>query len=378
MATSQGNVSARMTSFDRAPRQAVSAVWRLFAPYAIATDGTTVRSERLYELTTSRIIYMTMKNTYNPSLEELVTNARNTPFANARGYTLEFARFSTALYRCRTDIPLAQHGHVFQDACAYQSLAVAEDSCPWWQGRLTALALPQELLAKAGIIATFHTGSYRLLPRWLHMHGLPFSLVVSKTVNVVQGGRFRALAGNPHSHVFDIIDAEHPSALLSMRRALRAGRYLLVYIDGNTGALPLSAKHAAHIPFFDARIRVRTGLAHLAYLANVPIYPILQQRTHHGCRPFNLYETIRAPHPSKRDEFALNTTKQLYRLLERGIQSDPAQWENWFHLRPAEQKHEALSHPADPAWITAWSGKKVYRIDRKTGACIPLIGTPSP
>lgn len=285
-----------------------------------------------------------------------------------------------AIFAHRPDIPLERHGPIFQDACAYQSLAAAEESCLWWQARLGALALPGELLASSGIIATFHTGSYRLLPRWLRLHGLPFSLVVSNAVHATQGRRFRALAGNPGPDRFDIIDAEQPHALLGMRKALRAGKYLLIYIDGNAGALPIVANQGAVIPFFEGRIRVRTGLAHLAYLADVPIYPVMQQRTPDGQSPFSFRETIRADHALKRATAALDVTKQLYRLLEHEIHDNPEQWENWFHLRPIlppdSQAGTAGSRADAPAWITAWSGKKAYRIDRKTGACFHVTGAP--
>lgn len=324
----------------------------------------------------SRKISITMKNTYHPSLEKLVCTALATDVANPQGHTLEFARFSTALYQYRADIPLAQHESIFQDACAYQALAAVEESCPWWQGRLQSENPPRYLLGRTSIIATFHTGSYRLLPRWLHMHGIPFSLVVSRTVNLSQGRRFHALAGNPVPEIFDIIDAEDPSALLSMRRALCAGRHLLIYTDGNTGARPLSAKHSVDIPFLDSHLRVRTGLANLAYLANAPIVPVIQQRRCYGDSPFKFQQPIQASHHEKRAHFAQNIMLRLYRMLEQELHEDPAQWENWFHLRPFSQptaeSERVLSGSADAAWITVCSGEDVYRVDRKTGTCFPI------
>lgn len=319
---------------------------------------------------------------YHPIFEPIVKAALSTPFENEIGYSLEFARFSTTLYQCRPEIPLANHGQIYQYTCAQQALAIAEEGCDWWGSTLRSLPLPSKLLSQPGIIATYHTGSYRLLPRWLHSQGLPFSLVVSRAVGQRQGAHYRELADCSSPDHFDIIDAEQPNALFVMRKALRSGKYLLVYVDGNTGVLPASNRNTAVVPFFDTRISVRAGIAHLAYLAGAPIYPI----THHVqggvSTPFCMDETLFADPGVPRRAQASEIMHTLYSFLERMIQVSPAHWEGWFylnqHMLAEETLHRQLSPIGHAAWMDVEIGKRAFRVDRKTGACFPVAGSFAP
>lgn len=316
---------------------------------------------------------------FNPDFESIVARALQYPVMERQGYTLEFARFSTTLYLFRPDIPFCRHPEIYRRACAHQVLALAEQKCPRWAARLRDISVPVRLRRRPGIIATFHTGSYRLLPRWLHTQGIPFSLVISNEVMLAQGGRYREQAANPPADVFDLIDADRPDAFFRMRRALASGKCLLIYVDGNSGAATASASREQTLAFFGRHIRVKTGTAMLACLTGVPIYPIAHIRHKNGTSPFDIGRTIIADKAAPRGRQAMDITRKLYQRLEGTLREDPAQWENWFFLHrfmaDEERIDKVSSSLDDPAWIVVETGGRIYHLDRKTGTCVPALVT---
>lgn len=300
-----------------------------------------------------------------------ILSALSTPYRGERGYTLEFARFSTTLHRFRADIPFDKHGSIYQEACAYQALAVAEESCKLRLAELREMPLPEQLRKQPGIIATFHVGSYRLLPRWLHSQGLPFSLVVSHNVMKQQGPRYHQLAKRPSPERFDIIDAERSDALLQMRRALQSGKHLLVYVDGNTGALSQPKRNMSLVNFYGAGIRVRAGMAHLAYLAGVPVYPMAHRAWYLQGTRFWIGEAIYPDLSRPRGEQADAIMQGVYAFLERIIQTQPGQWEGWFYTYDIPESYRSPTPLGSPAWIRVEVGNRLYQLDRKTGFAHP-------
>lgn len=313
---------------------------------------------------------------YNPTHLPGVQDAWNTPVATELGYTLEFARFSTVLHQCFPSLALGRHEAIYQAACAYQALAMAEQTCPWRAQTLRTTPLPRLLLRRPGIIATFHTGSYRLLPRWLQAQALPFALVVSGDVLEQQGARYREQAGQPPEGQFDIINAEQPDALFRMRRAMARGQYLLVYADGYTGSghAHRVVRNGMGVPFGQATIHVRTGIGVVAYLADCPVYTVSHLHRTDGGLGFRVDEAWKPDRALRRDEAARATTARLYGILEELVGQEPAQWENWFglHRQLVLPPLAAQSTPADrAAWIRfGWQGRP-YRLDRTTGECRP-------
>lgn len=311
----------------------------------------------------------------NREVFRAVLAALATPYQGERGYTLEFARFSTTLHRFRPDIPFGKHGSIYQNACACQVMAVAEEACKFRLAELQEMPLPEQLRRQPGIIATYHVGSYRLLPRWLHSQGLPFSLVVSHAVKHQQGPRYHRLANHSRPERFDIIDAERPDALLLMRRALQSGKYLVVYVDGNTGALSQPKRNTAVVDFYDTGMRVRTGMAHLAYLTGVPFYPMAHHAWHSQGTRFWVGDAIH-PEPSQpRAQQAVAMMQGLYAFLERIIHTRPGQWEGWFYTHDFvpdfPESFGLAALPGSSTWIGVEVGKELYWLDRKSGFAHP-------
>lgn len=308
----------------------------------------------------------------HPSLRQVVADAFGTAIMHAPGvYTKPFALFSANLYQCLPKIPVTLHETLYQKACAHQALAVAEQRCPHQLERLKAMNIPSHMYNQPGIVVTYHTGSYRLIGKWLAMHGFPVTLVIASGVLEQQGDTYRRLVAEavPGSR-FDLLDAERADALLRMRAALREGRYLLVYVDGNTGTAPLH--NTAVIPFLDSELRVRTGVAHLARLMSCPIYPAINRRMPGGDTVFQCPAPLWVPQSANKDtnrDAACSATAALYSLLAATVVKMPEQWESWFylheHLTLPETSTDKPADEADPAWITFRQYGRDYRLHRR-------------
>ena len=311
----------------------------------------------------------------------VIDTALRTPTLHDGVYTHQFALFSANLYQCLPDIPDTAHEQLFSRTCAHQALAMAEQGCPEQTVGLAAEPIPPSLTNTPGIIATYHLGSYRLIGRWLAAHHIPFTLVLATKVYRQQGATYQRIirenAGKDFH--FGLLDAEHPLALLHMKRALDAGHHLVVYLDGNTGAggKKTLGRHGCEVPFLHSRLRVRTGVAHLASMMQCPIYPIVNWRNNNTNSHFYSATPIVVPPDSAtRDQAAQNTMAQLYALLAEMVSRYPDQWEVWFYLHhmlalpETEQPHEIAME--GPHWLTFCHGERSYRLNRQTFQCVKM------
>lgn len=315
----------------------------------------------------------------HPSLRRVVADAMATVTLHEPGvYTTSFALFSANLHQCLPGISFAQHENLYRQACAHQALATAEQRCPHQLERLKGLEVPAMVCEQPGIVVTYHTGSYRLAGKWLALHGLPVTLVLASDVLAQQGSTYRQLVAEavPDGD-FDLLDAERPDALLRMRAALRRGRYLLVYVDGNTGTAPLH--NTAVIWFLNGRLRVRTGVAHLARLMQCPIYPLINRRMPGGHIEFDCLPPLQMLPCSDgvaSRAGACSAMAGLYGLLAGAIAKSPAQWESWFYLHQhlvfPEIDASGASDEADPAWITCRKNGRDFLLHRRLFLCFPI------
>lgn len=184
------------------------------------------------------------------------------------------------------------------------------------------------------IICTYHTGSYRLLNRLLMEQGVRFELLVSSEVLNEEAQLYQNLyeryAPEENAGNFATLDAHAPHALLKMIRALNAGKKLVVYVDGNTGVgrADLNRNHLS-LNFLNQRIRVRKGIASLAYMTGYPIQPILCRRPQLDRLDYLIQPVIRAQADEGRLAFEQRAMGGIYRDLEAHIRSNPSDWDGW-------------------------------------------------
>ncbi len=222
----------------------------------------------------------------------------------------------------------------FKHAVLNRQLSFLDERFPldvprsWKGGSKAAVA---GLRQRPAIVGTFHTGSYRLLVHELVRQQVSVALLVSRSVRQKQEGVYRdALAGAGYpADALTLIEAEHPAAGIQLIRALRQGRSVVGYLDGNLGSGMQPQLPA--VSFLAARISVRIGLAWLAGCAGVPFIGILCRRTRHGAVEWQSHNVTggMAAHPRAMAEKA---TAQLYGGLAEMVAGEPWQWDNWFYV----------------------------------------------
>lgn len=248
-----------------------------------------------------------------------------------------FAFFSANLNRMLPQIPLRQHADFFQQCLSYKALATDDDR------NISILHADilnkgaQLALDKPGIIATFHTGPYRLLPLYLMKQKIPFTLLVSRDVAQQQGAANcllqQRLAGKGKEMLFDTLIVEEPLVLLKLKRAIEAGRFVLAYIDGNMGAARSGrSKRDVLLSFLGDKLWVKTGVADMAFRLACPFYISVANFDEQGKAWITLYQVLGYAAHKSRAAFIVNTMQKLYNQLEATIREYPMQWEGWLYI----------------------------------------------
>lgn len=261
------------------------------------------------------------------------------PLENTEYLQGQFQLVSAGLMHYLPELPFKSHEAIYREVLFYKQLSV------WEQTQTEALKYlhmageyEQALrLLKSGpcIICTMHTGSYRLLNLYLIHNAIPFSLITGKEVMHREGKVFQQIFQETNrAECLRLIDAESSTAGLQMLRELKAGKSLVLYIDGHTGSGAATSvnNNRCEVEFLEQQLYVRKGIAHLAHAAGVPILPIACYCTLAQDVRLHFYETFFPAQHLNRDLFASETTQQLYKVFGDLIRLYPGQWEGWLTL----------------------------------------------
>lgn len=303
----------------------------------------------------------------------------------------QFAIFSANIHNLHPTLPRREYLPAFRRLQANLALSfmdIEHATCPdFMQVTGWDNAWAATLRERPGIVCTFHTGAYRYLNYLLMLAGVPISIVMAGRAVRAEQGLLDRLAvrvaelGLCQKPDVEFIDAEQPHALLRMSRAAKQGRSLLVYIDGNTGVKTQVAdgdlRNLLTIPFCGWQMKVRQGVASLAYRLQMPLYPIICERELGRDMQLNQVLTYWhfnpiCPLPDESQAvFAARATARLYGLLEHFTIRNPDQWEGWLGL----QHHLVLPPPAElnevespVRWATYRRGKQAFLLHRPTYA----------
>lgn len=253
-----------------------------------------------------------------------------------------FALFSTNLGLMLPDIPFIEHEKLFKKTLINQRLSFLDEefhqTIPlfWRADRKLDM---KHLLAYPAIIATFHTGSYRLISYLLMQSNVPIALLLSHDVKRLQGQaileRAEHLGGR---HRCRLVEAEKPTAPFQLMRAVKEGYTVLAYLDGNTGSgMPLINKNLVTINFLNGRLRARQGLFFLANKLKVPLYGIISRRLPEVGVELWFNREYQPGESMLESSYRTGAVHQLYSDLGQEIRKEPWQWDHWFFL------HESLA-----------------------------------
>ncbi|WP_165447055.1 hypothetical protein [Olivibacter jilunii] len=246
------------------------------------------------------------------------------------------------------ELDYRQHRRLFDLLMRNQQLAHQEQKPSALKGEVmlnfSGKYTLEDLRERPGIIATFHSGSFRLIGHLFVKEKVPFSLLVAGDGLEKEDQMVSEQYGkeNLKSFGFDLINANRENALLKMCRELRAGKNILVYLDGNTGANGHSEnRNLILLRFLYQRIRVRAGAAYAAYLTEAPIYPVISTRRWKYRPRLDFFPPVIPDRSTDRATFVEMALKRLYGYLEDTVKEKPWQWNGWLHLH----RHAEIINP---------------------------------
>jgi lauroyl/myristoyl acyltransferase len=218
-----------------------------------------------------------------------------------------------------------------------------------------------ELNCKPTIFAAFHFGSYRMITSYLLYQGFKVVLIVEDTVYNTQRTEIDAdfeqikLFANKNESNLILLNVSDVSSIFRLKKMLKEGYVLVVYMDGNTGLkknVDLE-KECFEIDFLKSSIFVRKGILELAYIMNASVVPVVSKYVENDRIILNFFNKIEAFSFKNRSEFVKTTLKLLYAILEDFIYKNPEQWECWLYMHkwflrnkihPYEKNADALQY----------------------------------
>lgn len=267
-------------------------------------------------------------------------------------------------------LPHASHLPNFKKIILHQQLSALEHKYLESLSFLCVEGLTSEidhlLLEKPSIICTFHSGSYRLLNTFLMQRQIPYALVAARTIIQKQKDSYHETFNKLHLsylyHDFTLIEAESAHCGLQMLRALKEGKSLLIYIDGNSG---VKADHSkSHLTdFFQGKIFARSGVPFLAHVAGVPIISVINYRKNIDQPILRFFDPIFPATTADRQLFAETAVQQIYNNFASVLQEYPDQWEAWMYLHRSiffDSNQNALLIPANRLLDCVLSNKERF------------------
>lgn len=256
-----------------------------------------------------------------------------------------FTFFSANLHKLLPHIPLADHPTYFKQAAHYQRMARDRQHDGSMLKRLAAQGLPPGMLHEPGVVATFHLGAFKLLPRWLITCGLPLTLLVSADIAAREYDRYQAMAKQAGASApLEILRADDPVVMRKMIRAVQRGNWVVAFLDGIEGiGRSRSGRTNLTVDFLGQRLHVKSGMAELARLARCPMYPLVLPFDERAGE-VSIVSHLPAVHCATHERHAAvqQTMQDLYAWLAGWVYRCPAQWERWFYI------HHDLAHDSLP------------------------------
>lgn len=242
--------------------------------------------------------------------------------------TWPYALFSAHIHRYLPALPWGEHLALYESWKNYHEPKPFESALHW------DTTLFEDLrTGSAQILVLFHLGMHAEIPKLLAEQGVQFDLLLDRnvfaryqtllttlqTVKEEQGARYHFLM------------SDDPQVLLKARSALRAGRHLLVFADGNSGTTDLIDKKLK-ISFLAADLYVRKGIGLLSALLRIPILPISHRKERDKLELIR-GAVIEQEADEQREHYIQRCLQLLYDFLATQLCEEPWRWECWGYLQ---------------------------------------------
>lgn len=300
---------------------------------------------------------LTTRQLYKQELETCRHHFEQVDLSKERGYLMKYTTFSANVENLLPSIPRKEHEMLFRELLLQQVFTTFDQKC-LTAGDLVKLRGAHNVLDKEHspkIYCTYHLGSYRLLTSVLFRKGVDCVLLVGSNMNRSQGAEMTEhIEGLREKHgltnVFRVVEAGSPSAGLTVLRELKAGRSLIVFVDGSPETAPEAGEESQFLSvrFGQRRVLTRKGVGYLSHAAGVPIIPVVSYRKSDMSNVLHCLKPIRPIVRSDRDMYCQEAMQQLYDSFWPYLKQYPGQWEGWnfihLFLEPEIVKNNSLSY----------------------------------
>jgi KDO2-lipid IV(A) lauroyltransferase len=283
----------------------------------------------------------TAKQLYKQELAHCRERFEQIDLQKERGYLMKFTTFSANVENLLPAIPRKEHESLFEELLLQQVYTTFDQKCLTAGDLVKLRGTHDEITKNSGpkIYCTYHLGSYRLLTSVLFRKGVDCVLLVGSNMNRNQGdGMVEHIEGLRQKHgltnVFRVVEAGSPSAGLTVLRELKAGRSLIVYVDGSPETAPEDGDETQFLSvrFGQRRILTRKGVGYLSHAAGVPIIPVVSYRQEDTTNVLYFLKLIRPIARSDRDMYCQEAMQQLYDAFWPYLNRYPGQWEGWTYI----------------------------------------------
>lgn len=283
----------------------------------------------------------TTQQLYKQELERCRTHFERIDLQKERGYFMKFTTFSANVENILPSVPRQEHEALF-NALLLQQMFTTFDQEFLSAGDLVKLRGTHKLPDKEHspkIYCTYHLGSYRLLTSVLFRNGVDCVLLVGSNMKRSQGEDLIANSDalrKKHglTNVFRVIETGSSSAGLAALRELKAGRSLIVYVDGSPETGPEAGEETQFLSvrFGQRRVLTRKGVGYLSHASGVPIVPVVSYRLPDMTNVLHSLKPIRPIAHSDRELYCREAMQQLYDQLWPFVKEYPSQWEGWNYI----------------------------------------------
>lgn len=280
---------------------------------------------------------------YKNEIERLHENTLKRQRTRSKPIIIRREIISANLRNLMPEIANVDHPKIIDEVYLNQQWGVCDFNHPDLVGEINVEgAIPDFNIIRANptIFCSYHFGSYRLIALFLISKKIPFTALIDSQVADNQGEAFadgvRAarLKYNAPEECGKIIDTAKDNFIFSILKDLRAGKSLLVFIDGNTGVNVKAGieEKRAKINFLDSTLECRKGIGYISYLSQISVTPLAMYRTNTWDNNLCFFPKIQPAKSQDRELYTINLLQNLYCILQEIMLKGISQWETWIYI----------------------------------------------
>ncbi|MFD1771341.1 hypothetical protein [Sphingobacterium suaedae] len=189
-----------------------------------------------------------------------------------------------------------------------------------------------KLSSESGIYILYHLGSHLTAPIALAEQGLKFDIILDRHVYIKSESLFLEMREHLNSagEYYTFYFSDEPGLLLRCRKSFAEGRSILIFADGASGTSSTLKDRRVGIKFFQNILHVKSGIAVMSFLFDVPLHLILPKISDISILTVN--QRIVKKKNEKRDDYVKRSLESVYSVLEERLTLEPWLWECWSYL----------------------------------------------